>query len=751
VPWELARGRALIAELRQGESTEPDKAVLAWKAALEDPDAIQTLDSAAIWAAIREDNGGVLKTPYGTLVASRELLHQVLQDPTQRYSVGGQMERMKRCFGAIYLGMDDSADYTRQSGPVNAAISALPTEDVFTLAKSATETKVQAIIQQAREKAEQVGESRFEVGIDLREVVDEVLAVLCEVWFGISTEGGHFQRGGSNLSWQPGEPPYYPGHFTALSRYMFQPHPGHQVEIMAQAYGQSLLTAMRAFVDGHRRANTVPTAPIAAATFKHADYGNDAGFVARTMVGVLMGFIPTVAGAILNVLGEWLRDGSFWRLRATAPLSNTLTDAQQSLHHAMADAARMRPMPQLVWRTVLKAHRIGTAGGPFSDVEPGELVVLAFVSGTQQSLAEQQDDGRLMFGGVRQQSPHPTHACPGYFAAIAAMLGTLSALVACPGSLRASASPLTILFDERLPPRNLHSETIRRALRQAPLQKDAKNSQGRILAWGDSWVHYPLPGVRDLREHLSDRGYDVPRDFCNYRTWGHVSQMAARREVFCEWLNAELWRSPRPLAILLSGGGNDSTDKALKALLRTATGGETRGDEAFDSTAVDGHIDHLRFCYTQVLDAIAATMQRRGQTVPVLLHGYDHPIPDGGETLDYSDHWMKTPFVECGYKLADGNVKLAVATPAMAYLIDRLNDMQIDLAKLYTFTHHVDLRGKLAARWPQLGRDAWVNDLHPSDEGFALLAAEFDAVIQGQVSLHAAASAAASARTSATV
>ena len=39
-------------------------------------------------------HAGVLKTPYGTLVADRELLAGVYLDPDARYSVCGQFERM---------------------------------------------------------------------------------------------------------------------------------------------------------------------------------------------------------------------------------------------------------------------------------------------------------------------------------------------------------------------------------------------------------------------------------------------------------------------------------------------------------------------------------------------------------------------------------------------------------------------------------------------------------------------------------
>jgi hypothetical protein len=77
-PWQVARGLALIQSLDGILAAQgPCVAAKAWKAVIEDPDSIDRLDSAALWAAIRQEFGGVLKTPYGTLVASREMTNVI--------------------------------------------------------------------------------------------------------------------------------------------------------------------------------------------------------------------------------------------------------------------------------------------------------------------------------------------------------------------------------------------------------------------------------------------------------------------------------------------------------------------------------------------------------------------------------------------------------------------------------------------------------------------------------------------------
>ena len=103
--------------------------------------------------------------------------------------------------------------------------------------------------------------------------------------------------------------------------------------------------------------------PLAKALLKHPTLGADDGFVSRAMVGVLMGFNPTIIGAVVNVLTEWRRDGVFTALRATLKQAGgTYRERLQLVKAAMERAALMRPMPQVGWRTVRKPHRLGPDG-----------------------------------------------------------------------------------------------------------------------------------------------------------------------------------------------------------------------------------------------------------------------------------------------------------------------------------------------------------------------------------------------------
>ena len=461
LPWQVSKGRSLIASLQGLVFTQGHcAAAQAWKAVIEDPESIDRLDSAAVWAAIRQDFDGVLKTPYGTLVASREMVSDVFMDSAEQYSVSGQFERMTKSFGEISLGLDFGPRYTEESTEINQAILDLTQDDagkdkVFNLAFGAATMVLNRISKASKDGASAVGATSFDVSFDVRELTDVVLATLSDAWFGLAGSP-HLKSGSVDWDWTEGQPVLYPGHFTAMSRYMFQPNPGPAAIELGERYGKALRAAMNKFVADHRTAGTVPqvpamlgggNAPIAQATFNHPTQGLDNDWVARNMVGVLMGFNPTITGAVLNVVREWQRDGTFntLRLAMLGKPANRAT-AWDVVYSAMASAAQMRPMPQIAWRTARKDHTLGEHGRCPVHVGVGDKVVMGLVSATQQSLADGQDDKRLMFGGVRENNPHPTHACPGYWAGLEAMLGTLTAILVRPETMLLGLAPLSFVL-----------------------------------------------------------------------------------------------------------------------------------------------------------------------------------------------------------------------------------------------------------------------------------------------------------------
>jgi len=147
-------------------------------------------------------------------------------------------------------------------------------------------------------------------------------------------------------------------------------------------------------------------------------------------------------------LNEWLRDGTFWSLRAAWPqqedAAGAYAEANQRLRRALDEAMHLRPSPELIWRSATRDHDLL---GPVS-LRQGDVVVLSLVSATQQCLQEGHRDISPVFGGRRTPGrPHPTHACPGYPAGMGILLGILGAFMNVEVSMRPSPVPLAFTFE----------------------------------------------------------------------------------------------------------------------------------------------------------------------------------------------------------------------------------------------------------------------------------------------------------------
>lgn len=454
--WLADEGRCSIERLgqmlaSQGEVVARD----AWKCAVEDPGAQEQLQSASLWAAVRERRAGALRTPYGVLVASRALVDEVLGDD-QRFSVCGYRKRMFASHFDIYLGLDHGSRYIELSKDVNAAIGEITKAEAFTLAATATEEALNAFMKLERDSTAALKAQRWELNLDAKEVIDKVQQRLCQEWLGLPERGGPLVPGSWRWDWKEGDPPIYPVHFTPPSRYYFQPWPGDDVRSYGERYAAALTAALEAFVKPHRAQGTLPTVPgestparLAKAILEALPREDDAT-VARTFAGVLMGFLPTLDGNLRLVLNEWLRLQTLWSLRATwscdaRPIG--LDKAQELLEPALMQAMQFRSSPELIWRTAQHDHdRIGDV-----PLARGDVVVVALVSAMHEGLAKGQRDVMPAFGGDRCQPSHPTHACPGYAAAMGVLLGVLAAFVDVKETMRPSPAPLAFTFEGPLP------------------------------------------------------------------------------------------------------------------------------------------------------------------------------------------------------------------------------------------------------------------------------------------------------------
>jgi hypothetical protein len=437
-------GQRVVQGLQRAEQAlglDAQTALREWKLLLEDPGARRQGLPQAVWAAVRAAPGGLLRTPFGVLVGSAERVAEVFGAPSGRYTVAGYQARMEKSFGPIFLGMDAGADYAREATQVNAAIMDVTLPEAWREARAAMASVLQA-------RRPPAGPGRSDAVLDLRDLVDTLLAALSRSWFGLPDDGFVHEGG---WHWRDG-PPRCPGHFHTPSRYLFQPHPGAEAAAVGQAHGQLLRQQVGNLVARHWR-QPAPLGRLGRAIHAalHAlepDEADAQDLVARTLVGVMMGFLPTVDGNLRGVLFDWLDDGTFWdlrrRLAAARPAGEPADDddalarVRAVLDAPLARGLQRRPVPDLVWRTVVQAHTLGEVS-----LQPGDVVVVGIGSALHQRQLEDDPSLSALFGGDRHspgQDSVPLHACPGQAMALGVLTGALDALMAEPG-LQPGPSP----------------------------------------------------------------------------------------------------------------------------------------------------------------------------------------------------------------------------------------------------------------------------------------------------------------------
>lgn len=251
----------------------------------------------------------------------------------------------------------------------------------------------------------------------------------------------------------------------------------------------------------------------------------------------------------------------------------------------------------------------------------------------------------------------------------------------------------------------------------------APSPLGTLLAEGDSWFDYPFNDV--LKKLQEDHGYDIDSVAHMGDRVEDMAYNATQFEKFTEAIDKLLRRSIVPRAILLSGGGNDVAGDEFAMLLEHARS----PSPGLNDDVIAGIVDQrIRNAYISLISAMTTLLKARtGRIVPILVHGYDRPVPDG---RGFAGGWgpLPGPWLEPGFR-QKGFEDLDATTVMAGTLIDRFNTMMRGVASLPAFAHvhYIDLRGTLS-NGPHY-KAWWSNELHPTRRGFEVVAAKFAAVL----------------------
>ena len=249
-------------------------------------------------------------------------------------------------------------------------------------------------------------------------------------------------------------------------------------------------------------------------------------------------------------------------------------------------------------------------------------------------------------------------------------------------------------------------------------------NQGRtvLVSEGDSWFQFPI-FLSDVVDNLLG-----PYNIWSVDAAGYTLQNMVLQNP--EYLQALRSQRDQVCAFLFSGGGNDligedeEGEPMVAKILRSFEPGRP-ASWYIDTEAAAARLRFIEDCYRQVLGSVQAEFPG----LPVLCHGYDHVIP-GGAPGDprrpmwaKQDQWIGRPMRE----------RLGITDPALQRgivrgLIDRFNERIRGLCggnnpgAAFRHAYHVDVRGVV-------GDGRWADELHPSDEGYARVAARFQAVL----------------------
>jgi hypothetical protein len=246
---------------------------------------------------------------------------------------------------------------------------------------------------------------------------------------------------------------------------------------------------------------------------------------------------------------------------------------------------------------------------------------------------------------------------------------------------------------------------------------------GFLAAAGDSWFDYPLHDVIKLLEDA--HGYNVESTAHKGDPIEKMAYTGGQLEDFARKLEKIKARGAVPKAVLVSGGGDDVAGNEFGMLLNNAFSPIA----GWDSDVVDGVLNQRIFtAYTQMLMAITGLCEGTfGKIVPILVHGYDYPVPDGRGFLGgwpFPGPWLDPGFREKNFD--DLQTKIAM----MQDIMDRFNVMVQKLPDQAGLAHvrYINLRGTLPNSLANY-KKWWANELHPTEQGFEAVTNRFAAVL----------------------
>jgi hypothetical protein len=234
----------------------------------------------------------------------------------------------------------------------------------------------------------------------------------------------------------------------------------------------------------------------------------------------------------------------------------------------------------------------------------------------------------------------------------------------------------------------------------------AEHARPDILAEGDSWFSYWIPGNGNLINQIDL----VWKGRYNILDIAYPGDEAIKMlDGNSYWILQETLRQYDSIKLLLfSGGGNDIAAKNLLSLLEADCSGATDVSECFRDGEPDGRLAQIEHAYR---DLVTLRDMYRPEAV-IVTHNYDYAML-GKKLL-----WMAwlDPYLQLA------SVPRRFRAGIVAAFIDGMETMLNRLAATTSGFEFVKTSGTL-------GPGDWANELHPTAAGFKKIANCFKPVL----------------------
>jgi lysophospholipase L1-like esterase len=241
-----------------------------------------------------------------------------------------------------------------------------------------------------------------------------------------------------------------------------------------------------------------------------------------------------------------------------------------------------------------------------------------------------------------------------------------------------------------------------------------------LVTLGDSWLFkYPFGLRPSLTSSLEKLGYFAANSHRFGTSGARLQEMASASSLDklrnC-FQNPNPF-DPAPQALLIGGGGNDvvyrydvPTSTPLYKMLRQAP---AAGVDPLIEDEVHAFIDiKIADLYRTILNSVVGLTG-----IPILIHDYDHSIPDGRRD-PASGPWLAPIFAARG-------ISMPLSQDVTRRLIDRVGAMVATVAAEYPGRVSLVKTAGTLEQDPRYKVDyklLWANELHPNEDGYDLLA-----------------------------